>query len=243
MNRLHLAALATALALAAPAFGQGDDPIPYPDEEPTRREKPARSKPTYIRPEETQVERQDRDQVLAGLDDPNTGIGVELLAGLMLIDSSRGQWFESRFHVGARATWEYGRLFGGEVLREALFLDVNWRYALLHDGTREVFNDSYLHYFTLAPAYHFPFGHGSPFGVYLQAGGGLSYQFASLHSGTTQVQVAGIKPLIQYGIGLRGSPRLGSDGPIRIAFRLEVTRFRRGYMDDTLVGGSLGIAF
>jgi hypothetical protein len=28
-----------------------------------------------------------------------------------------------------------------------------------------------------------------------------------------------------------------------LAFRVEVMRFRRGYMDDTFVGGSIGTAF
>lgn len=72
----------------------------------------------------------------------------------------------------------------------------------------------------------------------------MAYQFSSLHYDTTrELQVAGIKPLLQYGLGLRGAPRLGPDGPFRISFRLELTRFRRGYMDDTFVGGSVGVAF
>lgn len=243
MIRLSPAVLAAALLSSAVAFAQGDEPIPYPDDEP-EQQKPRRSLPTSGRPEETQVEQQDREQILAGLDDPNFGLGGTFLGGLMLVDSSRGQFAEGRFNWGVRATWEYGRtFFGGEGLREALFADVTWMYTGLRDGTQQVYGDSNYHYFTLAPGYLFPFGQGSPFGVYLQAGAGLAYQFTSIHNGTSEVQVSGIKPLFQYGVGFSGSPRPGADGPFRIAFRVELTRFRRGYMDDTFLGGSLGIAF
>ena len=30
---------------------------------------------------------------------------------------------------------------------------------------------------------------------------------------------------------------------VRISFRIEVTRFRRSYMDDTFIGGSAGVTF
>ncbi|HVE81432.1 MAG TPA: hypothetical protein VND93_01235 [Myxococcales bacterium] len=83
----------------------------------------------------------------------------------------------------------------------------------------------------------------SDFSVFFQAGGGLAYQFSDLHNGTTELSVAGVKPLIQYGVGLRGRPLISEDGVLRVSFRFELTRFRRQYMDDTFLGGSVGLAF
>ena len=51
------------------------------------------------------------------------------------------------------------------------------------------------------------------------------------------------QPVIQYGIGLRGRPLLSEDGRLRLTVRLEATRFRRAYLNDTLLLASAGLAF
>jgi len=255
MTRILFGALvvwAAAAPVAAYGAGKGKDEeaIPYGEDEeegesrPSHpKDRPRRSEPTRVAPEETDVEKDDRERSLAELDDPNTGIAGELLVGAMLVDSSRGQWWETRFSGGVRFTWEFGRALPGAFFREALFGDVTWSYMGMRDGTQVVFGDSNYHYFSVAPAYAFQLWRDSDFSVYGQVGGGVAYQYSVLHNGTNELSVAGIKPLIQYGIGLRGRPLISEDGVLRVSFRVELTRFRRGYMDDTFLGGSVGLAF
>lgn len=240
--------LLCALTLVAQAaFAQGaNDPIPYPDEEEDHRGElgrklPRRSDPTTDFRDESEEHYEDPVERLSSLDDPNVGLAAEALSGLMLLDSSRGQLAEPRFAYGFRFTWELGRVLPEEALREALFADVSWTYAALRDGTAEIFGDTNYHYFTVAPAYAFALGKLATF--YLQAGGGLAYQFSALHVGASETQLAGVKPLFSYGLGFRGRPAIAADESLRLTWRVELTRLRRGYMDDTFLGGSLGFAF
>jgi hypothetical protein len=57
------------------------------------------------------------------------------------------------------------------------------------------------------------------------------------------VTLGGTKFLFQYGIGLRGRPAVVADGSVRIQFRIELTRFIRGYMHDMYIGGGIGMIF
>ncbi|HYV47514.1 MAG TPA: hypothetical protein VFA20_21790 [Myxococcaceae bacterium] len=248
-----LVAWSAAAPVAAYGAGKGKDEeaIPYGndddegDSKPSHpRDRPRRSEPTRVAPEETDVEKDDREKSLAELDDPNTGLAGEFVAGAMLVDSSRSQWWEARFGGGLRFTWELGRVLPGAFFREALFADVTWQYMGMRDGTQLVYGDSNYHYFTIAPAYAFQLWRDSDFYVYGQLGGGLAYEYSVLHNGTTpELPVSGLKPLIQYGIGFRGRPLISEDGVLRVSFRFELTRFRRQYMDDTFLGGSVGLAF
>src|SRR5690348_17142504 len=97
------------LLLALPAFAakgsrshandDDDKPIPYSDQEEdddNRRDLPKKSDATpYVR-EETEVEKKDREESLTHLDDPNVGIAIEAVAGVMLLDSARGAVGEPR---------------------------------------------------------------------------------------------------------------------------------------------------
>jgi hypothetical protein len=248
MNRTL--ALICWLVLVHSAFAQDDEPIPYPDEEEeeskdrTRRKLPPTSDPEYTIPEETEVEKKDRERSMANLDDPNWGFGGELTGGVLMIDSARGTFAEARGAFGLRFVWEYGRTFFPEGLREALFADLNWSWAFMHEGTQLVFTDTHYHYFTIAPAYAYPLGGpDSPWAIYAQLGGGIAVQSSTLNVGTAPTNIAAIKPLFQYGIGFRGRPLITPDGLIRISFRAELYRYRRHYMDDTYLGLSVGGVF
>jgi hypothetical protein len=248
MSSRPLALLWLALSLAPAARAQSDDePIPYPGDEPVsprRRNLPPISDPTYKPKEETEVEKQDRQVDLAFLDDPAVGWVVEAFGGVMLIESSRGAWFEPRLAGGARVTWELGRHFWSEVLRDGLFCDLGYTYSLLHDGTTLINEDTNFHYFTLAPAFGLPVGLGSDYIAYVQVGGGLVLQYSALHWGSArETQLMGLKPGFQYGIGLRGDPSISPDGKMRLSFRIELTRYLRQYMTDTFLGASVGAAF
>lgn len=247
---LAILALALCLGVAPQAFAQSDEPIPY-DDGPSYTPAPSGpdvtaqpySDPSPGARQETAVEQEDREVSLARFDDPAKGLGAELLGGMLLLDSSRGAGTDRHLGYGLRLTWDFGRLLSDDTLHEGLFADLVWLHTSTKEGTAAVFDSTSLHYFSLAPAFELPFGHGSPFGIYAQVGVGAALQTSTftVNEGTTPV--GGLKPLLQYGIGLRGRPLLGEEGRTRLAFRLELTRFRRGYMNDTYLGLSLGLAY
>jgi hypothetical protein len=233
-----------ALALSSPAFAQDEDedtPYAYPeDEEEAPRKRPRRSDPTADY-ERMGGEEEGNFEKMYRLDDPNKGFAGEVILGAMLLSSSKGAFAETGLGLGLRFTWEYGRILDSEPLREALWADVRWMMAGLSDGTDLITGRNRIHYFTVAPAYEFTFGAAQAFGVFGQVGGGLALQSSTLAIGADETSVKGAKPLLQYGVGFRGRPRLSDR--MALSFRVELTRFRRGYMDDTFIGGSLGTAF
>jgi hypothetical protein len=244
VNTWLLPSLLAGLFLSVPALAQDeeDTPYAYPDED--REDTPRR----YSQEEPPRGSRRgseddgDFDR-LSGIDDPNTGLAFEVLGGAMLLSSSRGAFAEFLPAVGGRFTWEYGRLFDSDVLREALWLDVRYTFAGMEEGTTLITTNTRVHYATIAPAYEVTFGQGSDYGVYGQVGGGVAYEMTALNIGGKETPVNGLKSLIQYGVGLRGRTRLSSGSNMRLAWRVELMRFRRGYMDDTFLGTSVGIAF
>ena len=238
-----------ALVLAPPALAQEDDdaPLEYPDDEDetedTPRKLPPRSSdPTadYDRMADEREAEEDFER-MAGDDDPNKGFAGEVILGAMLLDSSRGRFADPTLGLGLRFTWEFGRILNNEPLRETVWADVRWMMAGASAGTTLINGSSRNHYFSVAPAYEFVFGADKLYGVFGQLGGGFAFQTTSLTIGQEQTAVKGLKPLVQYGLGFRGRPRLSEK--VSLAFRLELMRFRRGYMDDTFVGGSIGTAF
>ena len=263
MRPLSLAALASALVLAAPAFAQDDSQaIPYDDgttpSTPTpstpsdsaqgtssagNGSLPYDSEATPSRPTEVPVEKQDRDLELAKDDDPSVGVGGQLVAGGLLLDASDGSGTQMKLAYGLRFTWDIGRRFSNDAIHNGLFADVTWLHAGEHGGTQEVFDDTGYNDFTIAPAWQFLFGEGSSYGFYVQAGVGMSIWSSTFQIDKNQTDVGGLKPLLQYGIGLRGRPLLSDEGRMRLTFRVELTRFRRAYFNDTFFGGSIGIAY
>lgn len=241
MTRLCLAAV---LALALPAFAQDDDdaPIPYDDDGEELKAAPKKLKRARDTLREEEEEEAAREETLTHLDDPNVGVGGEFVAGAMLLESSKGAGTEPRFMWGVRFTWEWGRLIPDEYLREMFFADVGWQYAAYSDGTDQVRTDTNYHYFTLAPAFAIPFGKSFMSG-YAQLGVGFNYTTTSQYISQDRVDLSGTKFLFQYGLGLRGRPAIVADGSIRISFRVELTRFIRGYMHDTFIGAGVGMIF
>ena len=248
-----LSCLLGGLALSAPALAQNEDedaPYAYPDEEKSEEESP---RPRRYKPKDTtddfrrtseKEDEEDKDfDRLAGLDDPNTGVAFEVLGGAMLLSSAKGQFADVLPAMGGRFTWEYGRLLNVEALREALWFDVRYTYASVREGTKLIIGDTRLHYATIAPAYELTFGDSKDYGAYVQVGGGVAYTDTALTVGDKLTSVDGLKSLIQYGVGLRGRTKVSSESNVRLAWRVELMRFRRGYLDDTFVGASLGTAF
>lgn len=238
-----------ALLLVGPAsaLAQNDEAIPYPDDDatdaPKAKKLPRRSEETHTRREETEDEEKEREAPLSNLDDPNLGLGGEFLAGLLFPDSAKGGFPEAKPAWGFRFTWEVGRITGNEALREALFGDVTWAYGSMRSGTNAVYGDTHLHYFTVAPAWTLLVNQARTLGFYGQVGFGIAYQATQITVNDVHTDVNGVKPLFQYGLGFRGTPTIADSIPLRLSFRVEVTRFRRGYLDDTYAGGGVGLDF
>ena len=119
-------------------------------------------------------------------------------------------------------------------------------------GTTDVFDSVNYHYFTLAQGFALPLGK-SPFAVYAQGGVGFAYQQSSVYiQGQDPTTVSAVRFVGQYGGGIRARVHFISQeqflkegylGIPCLSFRVEVTRLRRAYMDDTVIGGSVGITF
>ncbi|MFZ5444674.1 MAG: hypothetical protein ACOZQL_32065 [Myxococcota bacterium] len=243
--RLLAVCLTAVFPLTAVAQSDDDAPIPYDDdsaqEEPLRPKK-AKKKRRAEEIREEDEEEKEGEESKASLDDPNIGVGGELLSGLALLDSAKFG-VDPRYYFGVRFTWEFGRLIPDEYLREMFFADVTWFYSWTKEGTTQVNVDTHLHDFTIAPAFNLPFGHGSWMSFYAQLGAGFDYSYSITKIDKNTVTLGGTKFLFQYGIGLRGRPAVVADGSIRIDFRVEVTRFVRGYMHDMYIGAGLGMVF
>ncbi len=239
-----LLTLACTLA-ASPAWAQKDDaPIPYEDDT-AQSDDPATAKPKRRkhRLREDDEDAKERNETMTHVDDPNLGLGGEVFSGVMLLESSRGAGVDPRFTFGTRFTWEFGRLIPDEFLREMFFADVQWQFSVTSDGTTYVHASSAEHYFSVAPAFALPFGNKSPIAAYVQTGVGFNANFTSIVIDKTETPITGGKFLFQYGIGIRGRPALLDDGSVRISFRIEITRYLRGYMSDTFIGAGVGLMF
>ncbi|MCU0699881.1 MAG: porin family protein [Myxococcaceae bacterium] len=249
MNALschRLLALSLGLLIALPALAQKKDddaPLPYDDDGAAGDDAPARPKKSRkserLREEDEDAEA--RDERLADTDDPNYGVGGEVGAGLMLFDASRGGLGDPRFSFGVRFTWEWGRLIPDEYLREMFFADVQWRFGVTQDGTAQVSSWASQHYFTVAPAVVWPIS--KVFGLYGQLGLGVNANFTGVRVDQNEVQLQGARFLFQYGVGLRGRPALTEDESVRLTWRVEITRYLRGYMHDTCFGAGVGVLF
>lgn len=225
--------LSPALALAQddPDFIPYDEPV-YEDEAPRREYDPT--------PPPDEADRLS-PFAMARLDDQNAGFGVEAMVGLFLGSKASADGADVRLNGGLRGTWEVGRMIAVDPWREGLLLDLAWWVSGSREGTQTVFTQEALHIFTLAPAWNFPLSPDAPWAFFLQAGAGLAWQTGSVTTDGGMVPVAGIKPVIQYGLGLRARPQIAEN--LHLSIRIELTRFRRGYLDDTWIGYSMGLAF
>jgi hypothetical protein len=237
MNRTLLA---FCLVASMAAFAQNDDDalVPYDDDEGDSHDTPKKKRRSLDFREDDEAE---PAESLASLDDPNVGVGGELMSGVALLDAAKSG-VDPRYYFGVRFTWEFGRLIPDEYLREMFFTDVIWTYAATKDGTSQLNVTTHLHDFTVAPAFALPLGK-SFMSAYAQLGVGFDYSFTETKVDTGLVTLSGTKFLFQYGLGLRGRPAIVADGHLRIAFRIELMRFIRGYMHDMYLGAGLGMIF
>lgn len=226
-----------AAAILCPALALGQDFESY-DEASASEEEAYREYDPTPPPEEADRVNPFR---LARVDDPNAGFAVEALGGLLLADNAAAAGPQVRLSGGLRGTWEFGRAIALEPFREALLLDLGWWASGMREGTETVFTREALHILTVAPAWNFRLSPQAPWSFYLQAGAGVAWQLTDVTASGLTTDVSGLRPVVQYGLGLRARPEIGER--LSLTFRLELTRFRRGYLDDTWIGLSGGAAF
>lgn len=232
------ATLLACCLLPALAVAQDDpDFIPY-DEAPVEEEAPRREYDPTPPLDEADLDSPFR---LSRLDDQNAGFGVEAMVGVFFGAHARSSGPDVRLNGGLRGTWEVGRMIASDPWREALLVDVAWWASGSREGTKTVFAQEALHIFTVAPAWNFVLSPSAPWAFFLQAGAGMAWQTGSITTDGGMVPVAGIKPVLQYGLGLRARPQVAEN--LHLSIRVELTRFRRGYLDDTWLGFSMGAAF
>lgn len=223
--------LVVTLALGTVRVDSDGEPIPYgtPENEPIAGPK---------------VRSPSHASRMAGADDPNLGLHVEGVAGLMLLDSSKGAIVDPNLTLGARIGWNFSRaISSSEDTRYSWYLESLWLYHSSEEGTRSISTRSTQHLISLAPAYALHFDRERRFMLFFQAGGGIAIQDSTLQIEGKSQSLMGLKPLIQYGLSFRGNIPLNTEGSVALALRLDVLRFRRGYLDDTAFAASLGLAF
>ncbi len=146
---------------------------------------------------------------MSGDDDPNKGFAGELILGSMLLESSRGRFADPAFGLGLRFTWEYGRILDTEPLRETLWADVRWMMA---GSQRRAPRSSTAARASTTSRWRPPTSSSSAqrrlTASSARCGGGFAFQTTSLTVGEELTAVKGLKPLLQYGVGFRGRPRL-----------------------------------
>jgi len=180
------------------------------------------------------------EESLAKVDEPGHGLSFEVLVGPMFLhDSAAG--VTTRFSFGLDFTWQFGRLIFSpewEFLHNNFALDVSWFYSSQAAGTQEVAVGAQYHFLSLAFMFGFPV---SSFFFYGKIGPALTVMPVSYSVDGVQTSFSGVKGGLIYGGGAHMNLYLGDY--VGVAASLEVLRFRRQYLDDTLLTLGVGLSF
>ena len=180
------------------------------------------------------------DEVLAGVDEPGNGLAVELAGGPIFLSGATGS-STTHFFAGFIASYQLGRaLFTPkwELLRQSFFLELSYLGANAAWGTEEVRVNAWNHFLTLDILFGWPL---EPVLFYAKVGPALMVMPVSYDVQGSATSFTGVKGGLVYGAGIRTNLYLGEAAGF--AARLELTRFRRGYLDDTLLTVGLGACF
>jgi hypothetical protein len=221
----------------------------YDDEDAPRRRSSSddeedwnsRPKPPRTAEEELRAEQSGDDRRLSRLDEPGTGLAAELYLGAIFLDDAI-DGFRSDFAWGLGLTWQLGHLLfapENDFLHNGIALEAGYLHPLASNvGTEEVRVEAGYHDLWLAALVGYPFKH---LHVYGKIGPAMCIQPVSYDVQGQLTSWTATKGGLIYGIGTRTTVYL--DNNIGIAARIELSRIRRGYMDDTLVSGGIGLAF
>jgi hypothetical protein len=179
---------------------------------------------------------------LSKLDDPRLGLSAEAAVSLGLLDKSYGPGEISTGVVGLRVDWNVGRLWttpDDEFWKYALLAELAYDYTGQSDGTQEIHTSTAYHYINVRGLFGYPVKDFLL--VYGAVGGGLTVESVHYTVDGKVTPLTGLKPNLDYGLGTR---LLFSFTPqFALSLRLELMRFRRGYMDDTFLSFTLGGSF
>jgi hypothetical protein len=182
----------------------------------------------------------EKDEALAGEDEPGHSIAAELVFGPIFL-SNPVKGVTTRGTMGLAVTYGLGRAIFSpewEFLHNNLFLELSYLATKQTVGTSSVQVGAWTHYLSFEVLFGYPF---TPVLLYAKIGPALmimpvSYDVQGQVSGVT-----GVKAGLVYGIGGRTNIYIGDH--VGFAARIEVIRYRRGYLDDTLLIFGVGIAF
>ncbi len=184
------------------------------------------------------------DVRLALIDEPGNGFAVELVGGALMLDSAIGELQPTpTFAGGIHATWQLGRVFRPEndFLHRGLWLDVSYLYTGGSGGTRDVSVASSYHHVSAAALVGAPLElKGLQMLFYGKAGPAMFIMPFRYSIQGVDTDFTGVRGGLAYGAGIRGVYYFGKVG---IAARVELLRYRRSYLDDSMRGGGLGVAF
>lgn len=182
---------------------------------------------------------------MAWEDEKGLGLGVELMLGLALVDQGTGG-SSACFGFGLDVDWKLGHLFApeNELLYRGLLVEFSYLHASDSAGTNWVQVNGSYHNLAAAILFGYPFTHVL---VYGKLGPGLfimpvEYDVKSTYDGASDLtSFTGVKGGIVYGVGARADLMLGET--LGLASRLEIIRYRRGYLDDTMFLAGVGAVF
>ncbi len=240
---IAIAALAL-MPLAARAQEEegGEDEKRLSSDAPEPGEKvPKKHKKKAATAEEDLVEEKQPESLMR-LDDPHYGFSVEAALSLAFLSKTNGPGLAGNAGIGLRVDWSVGRLWTDptdEFWKYALLAELAYDYVGQSDGTQSISTSGGYHFINVRGLLGYPVK--DFFLAYAALGGGLTVQSVSYDVQGTQTGITGTKPDLDYGLGARF--RFAVNPSLSISARLELMRFRRGYLDDTFVTLGAGADF
>jgi hypothetical protein len=239
-----LRTLLALLLLSAPALAhaqdeEGDDTT---DTRPAPKKKRHKNPDTAPTAEEELIDTDAQTPKLARMDDPRIGLGAELTLSLNLLDKSDGPGARGTGAAGVRVNWAPGVLWTDpedEFWRYALLTELSYDYSGYSGGTSMVNTRTRLHYLNA----HVMFGYPAQKVLLLYGllGPGVTFEHVTYEVQGATTPLTGAKFNLAYGLGARLN--LQVNDRVAIVSRIELMRFRRGYMDDTFLTFSAGMGF
>jgi len=190
--------------------------------------------------EEELSEAVEEDESLAAADEPGHAVAAELMLGAYFLHSPL-PGVETRFTMGLNVSWGAGRyLFSPEweFFHNNLFLEVSYLATKASVGTESVQVTSWYHTLSLAILFGYPL---DPLLFYAKVGPSMTITPITYDVQGSLTSFSGLKGGVVYGVGVRTNYYVNDN--IGIAGRIEIVRFRRGYLDDTMLAFGVGAAF
>ena len=245
--RVLRAAVLVALALGpvharAQEEDNGEDEKRLSTDAPDASDKSPRKHNKKAATAEEELSEEKKPESLSSLDDPHVGLSAEAAVSLAFLSNSNGAGLAPSAGIGLRVDWSVGRLWtdpADEFWKYALLAEVAYDYVGQSDGTQSISTSVGYHFVNLRGLFGYPVK--DFFLVYGALGGGFTVESLSYDVQGTKTGLTGTKPDLDYGLG--GRFRWAVNPSVSVSARLELMRFRRGYLDDTFATLTAGADF